>query len=167
MNALVEELWNSDLGLREETWSENTWDEGGFGDQYAGSLDDFVDQLCGGVPTSTLLGSQTRLGMTCGMILGILLRWRSLNFPKGMKAPLRLRLALLVPRLEQLRLLHHQDLHFPKPRQGLPRLQLLQLSARVGAVVLRHFHVGASLQSPDGTLSPILGHVMSLSLLRL
>ena len=116
VKALVEELWNSDLG---------TWDEGGFGDQYAGSLDDFVDQLCGGVPTSTPLGSQTRLGMTCGMILGILLRWRSLNFPKGMKAPLRLRLALLVPRLEQLRLLHHQDLHFPKPRQGLPRLQLL------------------------------------------
>ena len=25
--------------------SENTWDEGGFGVQYVGSLDDFVDQL--------------------------------------------------------------------------------------------------------------------------
>ena len=34
VNAVVEELWKLDLGLSdsEETWSENTWDEGGFGD---------------------------------------------------------------------------------------------------------------------------------------
>ena len=101
VNALVEELWNLGLGLSEETWSENTWDEGGFGEQYVGSLDDFVDPLWwSSVFDSTWESDQIWNDSWNNS-------WNTFQveiteLPKGDEGSLRLRIALLVPRLGQL-----------------------------------------------------------------
>ena len=99
----MEELWKLDLGLSdsEETWSENTWDEGGFGEQYVGSLDDFVDPLWwSSVFDSTWESDQIWNDSWNNS-------WNTFQveiteLPKGDEGSLRLRIALLVPRLGQL-----------------------------------------------------------------
>ena len=90
VHALVEELWNIDLGLNEEIWNEHTWDEGDFGDKYVGSLDDFVDQLWRTAPldaTWDATWESDHQGIVPGMTLGTLLKWRLPNFLMGVKPP--------------------------------------------------------------------------------
>jgi len=92
----------------------------------------------GGVLTSAPLGSQARHGTTLGVVFGIFLRWRSLSFPMGMKAPLQIKADNSGAQVGTVVTSPPPGLALPKAKARATSTSASVASALVGAVVFSH-----------------------------